>query len=815
MLNPKPHPPESDGTIRVSALPRARTVADPGDITFLLGVARRSWRLILSVGAAGLILGACYYLVATPLYLASSRILIDFRRLSPVGGDNELLINFKVNDAAVDSQTTIIESEGQMRAVIERLALQDDPEFVGTARWWKSVLGVFGIVRNPGTMTGTERMQTAVETFRKRLKAQRVGISYVLEASFRSEDAAKAARVVDEVAAAYIRDQLSAKQDVATGANDWFSKRIQILNDQLAQAQNAAVAYRKNNQVMLAGGKFVDEQQVVEISARLTAARNERAQAESKLARIDEVAAGNKLDAGVGDELQNLVIVALRKKYFETARSAAENASRYGENHDAVVRMRANMKETEKAIVNEFQRIAQGYRSDAEVAKSREESLTREMETLAGRSVDAQKIRVEMTQLDSVVQSFQAIRDNFLSRYNELAQEQSFPITEARVLNKATVPQKAYAPRASLAFAGGSGVGLMAGFLLALCAEIFSRRARMRESVETVTGTPCLAWLPHLDKGKRNSRRDAAASGVGELPNLRTLMLRDPSRALKVAFQAARGRAVGLLGRLREKVAHWSPALAPPLPEIAREDHFEAVADAPFGIFAEGLRSIKIALNARFEGQRGVVLAFVSARPGEGSSTVAANFASLAAGAGQRTILMDVDLRRRTLSRRIAPFAEMGLQSVYRDLSRLLKAFSLFRGGVHFLPAVERDSGIHPSELIASAEMRQLTDLLRRTFDLIVLDLPPAVATIDGRAVADLVDAYVLVVEWNRTTLETLGEAMAENPQIARKLIGFAFNKVDVDEAKRIGDYAAVIDREYRERGSRPAVLGDAAARTA
>ena len=468
--------------------------------------------------------------------------------------------------------------------------------------------------------------------------------------------------------------------------------------------------------------------------------------------------------------------------------------------------MRANMKETEKAIANEFQRIAQGYRSDAEVAKSKEGSLTREMETLAGRSVDAQKTRVEMAQLDSVAQSFQAIRDNFLSRFAELSQEQSFPITEARVLNKATVPQKAYAPRASLAFAGGAGLGVMAGFLLALCAEIFSRRARMRESVETVTGAPCLAWLPHLDKSKDN----------GELPaDMRAPLFRDPSRAPRSAFVAARGRAIGLLERLREKVSHWSSALAPPSSEVAPKDHFEAVADAPFGIFAEGLRSIKIAVNARFEGQRGVVLAFVSARPGEGSSTVAANFASLAAGAGQRTILMDVDLRRRTLSRRIAPAAEMGLQSVYRDLSRLLKAFSLFRGGVHFLPAVEGGSDIHPSELIASPEMRQLTDLLRRTFDLIVLDLPPAIATIDGRAIADLVDAYVLVVEWNRTTLETLGEAMAENPQIARKLVGFAFNKVDIEEAKRIGDYAAVIDREYRERGSRPAVLGDAAARTA
>src|SRR5687767_3791105 len=110
MLNPRSNAGSSGGTLDMPSLPRAATVADPGDITFLLGVVRRNWRLIVSIGAAGLLVGGLYFVLAKPLYLASSRILIDFRRLSPVG-ENELLINFKVNDAAVDSQTTIIESE--------------------------------------------------------------------------------------------------------------------------------------------------------------------------------------------------------------------------------------------------------------------------------------------------------------------------------------------------------------------------------------------------------------------------------------------------------------------------------------------------------------------------------------------------------------------------------------------------------------------------------------------------------------------------------------------------------------------------------
>jgi succinoglycan biosynthesis transport protein ExoP len=795
-------------------LPRARMVADPGDITFLFGVLRRNWRLIMTIGAAGAVLGVAYYVAATPLYSASSRILIDFRRLSPVG-ENEQLINFRVNDSAVDSQTTIIESEGLIRGVVAQLGLQNDPELVGTSRWWKVILGLLGLVRDPSSMTDAERTQTAVETFSKRLKAQRVGVSYVLEATFRSQDAAKAVRIVDEVAAAYIRDQLSAKQDVATGANDWFSKRIQALNDQVTQAQNAAVEYRKSNQVMLASGKFLDEQQVVDIGGRLTAARNDRAQAESKLARIQQVLGEGKLDGGVGDEFQNLVIVALRKKYFDLSRSAAENAGRYGENHEAVIRMRNGMKETENAIASEFGRIAQGYRSDAEIAKSREESLMREMETLVGRSADAQKVRVEMMQLDSVVQNFRTIRDNFLSRYTEMAQEQSFPITEARVLNKASLPQKPYSPRASIALAGGLGIGLMLGFLTALATEIFSRRARMRDPVEAVTGAPCLAWLPDLDGGTKRWRAAATAKAERLPGDFGAIARREPAGAAMLALRNLKSRVLAVFWQAWVELGRRWPRFAPPKVEAARKDHLDVVTREPFGLFAEGLRGIKIEVDDRFEGRRGVVLGFISARHGEGSSVVAANFAGLVAATGQRAILLDLDLRHRSLSRRIAPRAELGLQTVYRDLSRLLKAFVLLVSGAHFLPAVEATPRVHPSEVIAAPEMRQLTDLLRRTFDVIALDLPPAIAMMDGRAVADLVDAYVLVVEWNRTTLETLGEAMAANPQIARKLIGFAFNKVDVKEARRVGDYAAVADQAYFDAASMPERHGKLATRSA
>jgi succinoglycan biosynthesis transport protein ExoP len=351
----------------------------------------------------------------------------------------------------------------------------------------------------------------------------------------------------------------------------------------------------------------------------------------------------------------------------------------------------------------------------------------------------------------------------------------------------------------------------MFGFLGALANETFSRRARMRDPVEAVTGASCLAYLPDLD-GDKTWWRAAAFAQAGRLTgDFRAIALREPARAAALALNNLKSNALARFWQLWIAAGKRWPALSPPRVEAARPSQLDAVTREPFGLFAEGLRSIRIAIDDRFEGRRGVVLGFISARHGEGSSVVAVNFAGVLAGSGQRTILMDLDLRHRSLSRKIAPGAESGLQTVYRDLSRLLKAFVLLPSGAHFLPAVDTEPRVHPSELMAAPEMRQLADLLRRTFDVIAIDLPPAIAMIDGRAVADLVDGYVLVVEWNRTTLETLGEAMAANPQIARKLIGFAFNKVDVAQAKRVGDYAAIADREYFDAASMPDARGMAA----
>ena len=84
-------------------------------------------------------------------------------------------------------------------------------------------------------------------------------------------------------------------------------------------------------------------------------------------------------DATVTDSLRNDVINRLRNNYLDLASKEAIWSARYGAGHLAAVNLRTQMTELRRAILDELGRIAQGYKSDYEIAKSRIEGLERNL----------------------------------------------------------------------------------------------------------------------------------------------------------------------------------------------------------------------------------------------------------------------------------------------------------------------------------------------------------------------------------------------------------------------------------------------------
>ncbi|ACL60713.1 Wzz/FepE/Etk N-terminal domain-containing protein [Methylobacterium nodulans] len=713
----------------------AKRISDPGDISYLIAVARRRWRIIAALTLAGIAVGGAYLALATPHYAATARILVDFRRLADIGQD-QLAINNKVNDSAVDSQSTIMTSEGVLGAALRELKLDQDPEFIDDANPFERLLVRLGF-GDPAPATEEERQRDAVEALLKRVKATRVGVSYVIEVRALSKEARKAARIANAIANAYLRDQLIAKQETAGSANDWYRARVADLQAQANEAEKAAVDYRAQHEIMLADGRFVDEQQLAELSSRLVGARSDRVQAEAKLDQIEAILR-NGAEGAVADEFRNNVITALRQKQAQVRQRIADATDRFGPTHETVERARSELREIQNSIAEEFRRIAAGYRSDAAVAKLNEAAITRGLEDLAARSARAQTVRVELAQLQSVADTTKAMRDAFMSRFTEAAQEQSYPITEARIVSAAAAPARPAFPDPFRALVGGFAAGFGLGCALALGREVVSRRVRDREQLEAAVRRPCLAV-------------------IGEVP-----------------------------------------ALARPRSPI------EAALDEPLGAFAEALRAVRLGIDTTLPpepGRNGIVLGVCSALPGEGATTVAANLASVLAAAGNPTLLIDMDLRRRRLSeilRREGRGVDGGLQDVL-DGTAALRAVIDRRdlSGLHVLPGSAARDRLHPAERIASPALHTLLEAGRKGYRYVVLDLPPMLPVADARALAPLIDGFVLVTRWNHTTLEDLQNAVAFNPQVAGKLAGVVLNRADPVMLQRADDLVLIRSLAY------------------
>jgi polysaccharide biosynthesis transport protein len=711
-----------------------------GDVVnFVLAFLRRQYPVLIFCALLVIALGYLYLRVTPAQYTAHATMIIDTRK-GQFFQTQSILADAPNDSAQVESQVQIVKSENVAVSVIKELHLTEFPEFVG------SDTGTFDIVR--GLLGGTPRpqrsefelMRQAVNVFDKDLDTSRVGLSYVLDIGFTSTDPDRAAQIANAVADAYIVDQLDAKFQANRRASNWLQDRVSGLRDQAAAAENAVVAFKQENNIVAAAGKLMSEQQVADLNTQLVLARSHTQEAKARLDRIQAViraeAPSTPFDATVSDALNNPIITKLRQQYLELVNREAEWSNRFGRDHLAVVNLRNQIHEIRDSIFDELRRYAETYKSDYEIAKQREESLEKDLASAVAKSQITNKAQVMLRELESSAESFRTLHDNFLQRYMESIQQQSFPITEARVISRATRPLEKSRPKtvlvAALVFIGGIGLGAGVGFIR----EVMDRVFRTTSQVETALNAPCVALVPLVDDALSTEGSDDEET-----------------------FISAGAKSIA-----RDRSVCWM------------------VAEQPLSRFAEAIRSVKLAadLNGTNKGHK--VIGFTSALPNEGKSTVAAALAQLVAQVGGKVIIVDCDLRNPTLSRTLAPKAKLGIVDVLAGEQSLDD--TIWRdgpGGMAFLPAVSRSRVFHTSEVLASEPTKRLFDDLRETYDYVVVDLPPLAPLIDVRATPHLVDGYFLVIEWGRTKIDVVQHALNTAPLVYEGLLGAILNKANME----------------------------------
>ncbi|GGC37467.1 protein-tyrosine kinase [Siccirubricoccus deserti] len=204
----------------------------------------------------------------------------------------------------------------------------------------------------------------------------------------------------------------------------------------------------------------------------------------------------------------------------------------------------------------------------------------------------------------------------------------------------------------------------------------------------------------------------------------------------------------------------------------------------PLSPFSESMRTLRAALWLGTEPPRVVVI--TAARPGEGKTTTSVALARSAAMNGERVLLIDCDVRQPSLGRVFRCEGAPGVTDLLLGqalLERIIRRDHL--SSLDYIPAGAAE--IHSLGLFMSEAMAGLLDRVRRDYDLIVLDAPPALAMADARVVARLADATLLCIRWRDTPRSVVRNSLGLLEEAHARVVGAALTQVDAKVHGRSG----------------------------
>ncbi len=668
-----------------------------------------SWIIALTtLGAVAL--AAAFVLLVPHKYTATTQILIDPMDLR--ASQTELAPTIQQSDAAVlqvESQAKVIASDNVLRRVVAAEGLERDPEFTR------------------GRLAAEHPAIAALNELEKQVQVKRSERTYVVDISVTSTDPAKAARIANAIAQAYLAEQTEVRADAARQVSQQLSARLKELQDRVRDSEQKVEAYKAAHNIVGANGQLVNEQQLADLNSQLASARARTAEAKARLDQVESVQRTNTAIGAFPEAVQSQTISLLRTQYADLTRKEAEQKASLGERHPAIIEIEAQVARLQKAIDDEVARIELSDRAEYERAKADEDLLSRNVDRLKNTAIATNDALVGLRELEREVQANRAVYESFLVRSRETNEQERIDTKNIRIISKADLPLTRSSPPAS-----------------------------------TILGLAALLL--------------GFASGVGIV--LTRAAVKDTAPPQPEPRAATAGRLRAFAKRLWSAPADAAPAAIPVLarlPDVDIAFGLDAV-DDPQSRFAREIQKIYRAVR-QSPRKRDNPTVLVAAADDEDDTAAVALTLAAAAAASARVLLIDTDLERRTLSAIDADDSDAGLVDVAvgrRDLSEVVVRDR--ETNVNLVPFVSPHS--RRDRRISDADIRDAFAKTKR-FDMVIVAAADLRRDPSARFFAGLVDHIVLVSRADERDEDAVASFVSRLGADARKVRGAVLTGVE------------------------------------
>lgn len=719
----------------------------------VLNLLRRRWLMIAALPLAAAIVAAGVTMTMPNRYDASATVQIDPRRRAVTNVEGAVS-DIKADYTTIESEVEILRSKPTALKVIDILKLREDPDVVGKGagilgHLWptgprekadpvpsrKDQKGDFLTEHEPG-QTAPER-DAVVLAFGSHLKVSRVRSTLLIEIRYTSTDPVKAATIANTIAEVYLKEQIDAKMRASGIAAGLLEDKLDGLRTKVADAERKVEQFKADHNIFDAEGQVLSEKQLARLMEQTVQARNSVAETKAKFEQAQRLAQRGENKAAIADVLQSPTIRMLKDELGKASRKEAELATKYGERHPEILKVRAEAADAQAQLNAEIDRVITNLKNEYEVALDRDRQLTRDLDQLKASQVGAKDASVKLKELQREAQSSRQLYEALLARHKQTTETQDLQLPDARIVERADIPLSPAGPKRKQIVLLAIAAGLVFGLGLAFLLELATPGVVRPEDAERALDLDHLSSLPMIADDMQGSHLRSVRLMVAE----------------------------------------------------------------PRGMFAEAVRGVRREIDVKRTQRSPTIILVASSLPGEGKTSVASNLAHNYAMSGVRTLLVDADLRKASLTRALMPRApEASLRDCLERGNAIEQAILRDHAtGLCCLPAIGRLPAMsQASELLASERMNRALAALKRHFDIIIIDGPPILPVVDARIIADLADQIVFVMAWRKTPKAMAKRAVKCLGQNERKIAGFVLNQVDPAELREHAVYAEAMPRPQR-----------------
>lgn len=573
-----------------------------------------------------------------------------------------------------------------------------------------------GFVNTAGTADPEELKKRAA---RRVLGMSSVSLSpnsKVVGVTVETTDPEHAKIVADGIADTYVQYTLDYQSGGLNKLIEWFDDYVGQKRTELTSAQTELHKFKRDNNILSIS--FEERQNltaanVAAVNSQLNEVWGQLDREEALLQQIESMNRSGEDLRTLAQVVDSTALMGAIGRERALTQDLADVSTRYGPEHERVRAISRQLEVVRNNIDTEIERIRQATRARVRKLRTEENRKRERLEDLKQEAFELNELGLQYNLIKDRAESLNALYDAVLKRSEELDINSLYESGSIDVLQRAEVPGAPIRPSLPVNLAVGFAIGLLLGASMIILIDTLDNTVRGENDVERYTAKPILGQLPEIDQ--------ALLKEFGSIDTMTEI--------------------------------------------------------APRSSFAEGIKTLRTNLMFMAPDNPPRLMLVTSPGPGEGKTLVSINMAIAMAQSGQRTLIVDSDMRRPRVHKALDLENERGLSAIVSgqaqvdDVVRDTAIENLFAITCGEIPP-------NPLELLHTERFQKFVAELGSKYDRVIFDSPPLAAVSDALVLSQSVDAVLLILKFGQTRKELLKRSVEQLEALGAPFMGCVLNDI-------------------------------------